>query len=264
MQFESIDFVREGAVATLTLNRPEKLNSFTAAMQGEIRAALAELKRDKEARALLLTGAGRAFSAGQDLGEEVVRPAAGKRLDFHALLSRRYNPVVTELRALDLPVVAAVNGVAAGAGVSLALAADIVLAARSARFVLAFAKIGLIPDSGATHFLPRLVGRARARGLALLGEPISAEQAESWGLIWRCVDDARLMEEAHTLAAALAQGPTRAYALIRRALDAAEDNPLAAQLALEAELQNEAAQSADYAEGVAAFTDKRAPRFRGR
>ncbi len=264
MGYETILVARDGGVARLTLNRPDKLNSLTARMHEEMLTALEDLSKDGETRALVVTGAGRAFCAGQDLGEDCVRPAPGKTLDFRSLLKERYNPVILRLRALSIPVVAAVNGVAAGAGVSLALAADIALAARSARFVLAFAKIGLVPDSGATYFLPRLVGRARARGLALLGDSLSAEEAQAWGLIWKCVDDDALMDEARALAQTLARGPTRAYGLIREALDRAESNGLAAQLELEAELQQRAGTTGDYAEGVAAFAEKRAPRFSGR
>ena len=264
MGFETIRLDREDGVAILTLNRPDKLNSFTAAMHREMCTAFGSIERDKEARALLMTGAGRAFSAGQDLSEEAVRPNASTPPDFEGLLRDRYNTVIEALRALPMPTVAAVNGVAAGAGVSLALATDIALAARSARFALAFAKIGLVPDSGATYFLPRLIGGARARGLALTGETLTGEQAESWGLIWKCVDDEKLMAEAMALARSLAQGPTRALVLTRRAFDAAEGNSLAEQLALETRLQTEAAAGEDYAEGVAAFIEKRAPRFRGR
>jgi 2-(1,2-epoxy-1,2-dihydrophenyl)acetyl-CoA isomerase len=252
---------RDGAVVTLTLDRPDKLNSFDEAMHRELGSALGAIERDPGVRAVLLTGAGKGFCAGQDLGDPTM--TAGEDTDLGATLEATFNPLVRRLRALERPVVCAVNGVAAGAGANLALACDIVLAARSARFIQAFCKIGLVPDAGGTYFLPRLIGDARARAVALLGEPVSAEQAEAWGLIWKVVDDDRLQEEASALARRLAAGPTRGLALIRRALDASSGNGLDRQLDLERDLQREAGRTADYREGVAAFAQKRAPVFRG-
>jgi 2-(1,2-epoxy-1,2-dihydrophenyl)acetyl-CoA isomerase len=258
---ETLSVEQDGAVVTVTLNRPDKLNSFNEAMHGELRLALDRIEADGSVRAVLLTGAGRGFCAGQDLGDRNV--AADRDIDLGATLEAHYNPLIRRLRALDRPTVCAVNGVAAGAGANLALACDIVLAARSARFIQAFCKIGLVPDTGGTYFLPRLVGEARARGLALLGEPLSAEQAEAWGLVWKCVDDERLLAEARALAQQLAAGPTKGLGLIKRALRASLANDLERQLDLERDLQREAGRSADYREGVSAFMQKRQPVFRG-
>lgn len=252
---------RDGAVVTLTLNRPDKLNSFNEVMHRELREALEEAERDAGVRAVLLTGAGRGFCAGQDLGDRVME--AGEDIDLGATLEATYSPLVRRLRGLEKPVVCAVNGVAAGAGANLALACDIVLAARSARLIQAFCKIGLVPDSGGTYFLPRLVGDARARALALLGEPVTAEQAEAWGLIWRSVEDDLLMAETTALARRLADGPTKGLGLIKRALNASAANDLDRQLDLERDLQREAGRTADYREGVAAFAGKRQPAFSG-
>ncbi|MDF1585770.1 2-(1,2-epoxy-1,2-dihydrophenyl)acetyl-CoA isomerase PaaG [Marinimicrococcus flavescens] len=253
---------REGGVLVLTLNRPARLNSFNEAMHTELAAALDAAAADRSVRAVLLTGAGRAFCAGQDLSERQMGEGAGPP-DLGDTLERLYNPLVRRLRALDRPVVCAVNGVAAGAGANVALACDIVLAARSASFIQAFCKIGLVPDSGGTFFLPRLVGDVRARGLALLGESLPAEKAAEWGLIWKAVDDERLEEEAMTLATHLASQPTRALGMIKRALDASAGNGLDAQLDLERDLQREAGRTEDYREGVRAFMEKRPARFGG-
>ena len=248
-----------GAVATITLNRPDKLNAFTNEMHAELGDALDHVASNG-ARVLVLTGAGRGFCAGQDLGQR-----RGDDLpDLGETLEKFYNPLIRRLRALELPVIAAVNGVAAGAGMSLALAADIVIAARSASFLQAFARVGLLPDAGSTWMLPRLIGPARARGLALLAEKISAEQAEAWGLIWRCVDDESLLPEVSALATRLAAAPTLALARIKRALDLAEENSLDSQLEVERRYQSELGRSADYREGVAAFLDKRVANFTGR
>lgn len=246
----------------ITLNRPHRLNAFNEAMHKVLAAAVAEAEADPSCRALMLTGAGRGFCAGQDLSDRLVAPGETARVG--AALDTYYNPLVRKLRALPFPVVAAVNGVAAGAGANVALACDIVIAARSATFIQAFAKLGLVPDAGGTWFLPRLVGQARARALALLGEPVPAEQAERWGLIWKAVDDAALMGEAEKLCVHFANAPTFGLGLIKRALDASETNDLATQLDLERDLQREAGSTPDYAEGVRAFMEKRKPVFTGK
>jgi 2-(1,2-epoxy-1,2-dihydrophenyl)acetyl-CoA isomerase len=263
MNYENILFAIDGGVARLTLNRPDRLNSFNDAMNAEVRDALGRVREDASARVLLLTGTGRGFCAGQDLSDRAVAPGEAP-VDLGASIERNYKPLVLGLRALPLPVVCAVNGVAAGAGANIALACDIVIAARSASFIQAFAKIGLIPDSGGTWFLPRLVGSARATGLALLGDKLSAEDAAAWGLIWQCVDDAELQTVVDKLLQQLAQAPTRGLASIKRALDASAVNTLASQLDLERDLQRTLGESADYREGVAAFTAKRPPQFTGR
>jgi 2-(1,2-epoxy-1,2-dihydrophenyl)acetyl-CoA isomerase len=254
--------VREG-YALVTLNRPDRLNSFNPEMHERLRESLAEVKRREDVRALLLTGAGRGFCAGQDLGDRVVAPGS-EAPDLGHTIGTYYNPLVRTLRNLEKPVVCAVNGVAAGAGANIALACDIVLAARSASFIQAFSKIGLMPDSGGTYFLPRLVGTARALGLALLGEKLSAEEAERIGLIWKCVDDAKLMDEAGALAARFANGPTKAFGAIKEALYASPQNSLDAQLNFERDVQRELGRTADYREGVGAFAEKRAPKFHGK
>jgi 2-(1,2-epoxy-1,2-dihydrophenyl)acetyl-CoA isomerase len=245
----------------LTLNRPQRLNAFNEAMHAALAAALEEAEADPSCRALMLTGAGRGFCAGQDLSD---RLAPGETPALGGALENFYNPLVRKLRALPFPVVAAVNGVAAGAGANVALACDIVLAARSATFVQAFARIGLVPDSGGTWFLPRLVGSARARALALLAEPVSADQAAEWGMIWKVHEDAALIGEAEKLCAQLARGPTVGLGLIKRALDTAESNDLSAQLDFERDLQREAGMTPDFAEGVRAFLEKRPAAFTGK
>jgi 2-(1,2-epoxy-1,2-dihydrophenyl)acetyl-CoA isomerase len=252
----------EAGVQTITLNRPERLNAFNPEMHGLLREALERAGDDDAVRAVLLTGAGRGFCAGQDLSERDVGGDAA--IDLAVTIGTHYNPLVRRMRELPKPIVCAVNGVAAGAGANVALACDIVLAARSASFIQAFAKIGLVPDSGGTWFLPRLAGRARAMGLALLGDKLPAEDAASWGLIWKAVDDDKLMAEAGALARGLATGPTRAYGLIKRALDASETSTLDAQLDLERDLQRKAGLTADYREGVAAFMQKRKAQFKGK
>jgi 2-(1,2-epoxy-1,2-dihydrophenyl)acetyl-CoA isomerase len=252
---------REG-YRVLTLNRPDRLNAFNELMHAALHDALAEAEADAGCRALILTGAGRGFCAGQDLSDRVFEP--GQVPDLSATIERHYNPLVRALRRLPMPVVCAVNGVAAGAGANIATACDIVIAARSAKFIQAFAKLGLVPDSGGTWFLPRLVGRARAHALALLAEPLTAETAESWGMIWKAVDDDTLMDEAHRLASHFAVQPTVGLGLIKQALDASEFNDLDRQLDLERDLQGQAGRTPDYIEGVTAFFEKRQPRFRGR
>jgi 2-(1,2-epoxy-1,2-dihydrophenyl)acetyl-CoA isomerase len=262
--YATILFEIAGNVATLTLNRPDKLNSFTNAMHREMRDALQKVRADSSVRVLVITGAGRGFCAGQDLSERVMSGDAAADVDVGSTLEENYNPLVLGLRALPMPVVCAVNGVAAGAGANFALAADIVIAARSAKFLEAFSRIGLIPDAGGTYVLPRLVGMARAMGMSMLAEPISAEQAQDWGLIWKCVDDDQLTAETGKLASALAAGPTKAYALIKQALYASTQHTAEQQLALEAKLQREAGKTADFKEGVRAFLEKRAAKFVGR
>ena len=226
--------IREG-YRVITLNRPDRLNSFSDGMHAALMTALLETEADKTCRALILTGAGRGFCAGQDLSDGIYTP--GTTPDLSITVERRYNPLVRKLRDLPMPVICAVNGVAAGAGANIAFACDIVLAARSAKFIQTFAKLGLVPDSGGTWFLPRLAGNARARGLTLLAEPVTAEQAEAWGMIWKAVDDVGLMTEAHRIAAHFTVQPTAGLALIRRALDASQTNTLDQQLDLERDLQ---------------------------
>ncbi len=262
MNFESIRYSCEGGIARLTLNRPERLNAFTAAMHAEVRTVLDRLVADG-ARVLVLTGAGRGFCAGQDLSDRAVAPG-GAAVDLGASIEENYAPLVLRLRALPMPVVAAVNGVAAGAGANLALACDLVVAARSASFIQSFAKLGLVPDCGGTWTLPRLAGQARAMGLALLGDRLTAEQAAQWGLIWQCVEDAELAATVDALAERFATAPTRGLAATKQALYGTWQHDLATQLNIERDLQRELGYSADYAEGVAAFQAKREPKFSGR
>jgi 2-(1,2-epoxy-1,2-dihydrophenyl)acetyl-CoA isomerase len=250
---------RRDGYRVITLNSPERLNAFTEGMHRVLAAAIAEAEQDQACRALLLTGAGRAFSSGQDLNERI--NAAGEVAVPGAALEQYYNPLIRKLRALPFPVVCAVNGIAAGASCNIALACDIVIAARSATFLQAFARLGLVPDAGGTWLLPRLVGQARARGLALLAEPLSADKAEQWGLIWKAVDDHLLMSEAERVCSHFATAPTFGLGLIKRALDASEHNDLSAQLDLERDLQRQAGSHPNYAEGVRAFMQKRKPNF---
>ncbi|MFO1049922.1 MAG: 2-(1,2-epoxy-1,2-dihydrophenyl)acetyl-CoA isomerase PaaG [Geminicoccaceae bacterium] len=252
----------EAGVLTLTLNRPDKLNSFNEAMHLALRAGFERAAGDATVRAVLLTGAGRGFCAGQDLGDR--DPRKGGAPDLGVTLETFYNPTLRLIRALEKPVVCAVNGVAAGAGANIALACDIVLAARSARFIQAFAKIGLVPDAGGSWSLARILGEPRAKALAMLAEPLDAETAAGWGLIWKAVDDAALLDEARAIAVRLATGPTRGLGLTKRAIQAAATNSLDAQLDLERDLQREAGATADYAEGVTAFLEKRKAEFTGR
>ena len=263
MSYASILFEVADGVATLTLNRPDKLNSFTSDMHAEVRDALFRVKEDESVRCLLLTGAGRGFCAGQDLSDRAVAP--GQEMpDLGQSIETNYNPLVRTLRALEMPVIAAVNGVAAGAGANIAFACDLVLAGRSASFIQAFCKLGLVPDSGVTWFLPKLVGTQRAMALAMLGEKVTAEEAERLGMIYKAVDDAELMPTATALARQLATQPTKGLALIKKAIYASTTNTLDEQLELERDLQRAAGRTADYREGVAAFLEKRAPRFEGK
>jgi len=259
---ETILYSLADGMARITLNRPDKLNAFNTAMHADLRSAITEARRGG-ARVLVLAGAGRAFSSGQDLGDRAAVPD-GAPLDLGATIDATYNPLVRSLRELPCPVIAAVHGVAAGAGASVALACDLVIAAKSASFIQAFSKIGLLPDSGGTWNLPRLVGTARALGLALTGERLGAEQAAAWGLIWRCVDDSELASTVDELARQLAAAPTRALASTKEALYGSWQRTLSEQLDVERDLQRELGLSADFREGIAAFLEKRAPRFTGR
>jgi 2-(1,2-epoxy-1,2-dihydrophenyl)acetyl-CoA isomerase len=258
MGFQTIRFAIEDDVATITLDRPEVRNGLDAAMRREIREATGEAARG--ARVLVLTGAGKAFCSGQDLDPSQVDDA----LDLGAVLRDEYEPMLRAIYDCPIPTVAAVNGAAAGAGANLALACDVVIAAHSAVFLQAFARIGLIPDAGGTWWLPRQVGFARAMGAALFAEPVPAEQAAAWGMIWEAVPDEAFAERVAARARQLAAGPAVAYRLIKRALRESLGNDLAAQLALEAELQGEAGRSRDFREGVAAFIEKRPARYEGR
>jgi 2-(1,2-epoxy-1,2-dihydrophenyl)acetyl-CoA isomerase len=262
VSYQHILFGIEDGIARLTFNRPDRLNSFNSEMHAEVRAALRDLK-SPAARVLVITGAGRGFCAGQDLNDRAVTPGAAPP-DLAESIERNYKPLVLALRALSLPVIAAVNGVAAGAGANIALACDIVIAARSASFLQAFARLGLVPDSGGTWFLPRLVGTARAMGLALLAEKLPAADAAAWGLIWRCVEDEELTAVVDGLARQFAAAPTRGLARTKQALYEGFSRTLAQQLDVERDYQGELGRSTDYAEGVAAFTEKRTPRFIGR
>nr|WP_181955408.1 2-(1,2-epoxy-1,2-dihydrophenyl)acetyl-CoA isomerase PaaG [Raoultella terrigena] len=253
----------EQGVMTINLNRPDRLNSFNDVMHQQLAECLTQAERDDSVRCLLITGAGRGFCAGQDLNDRNVDPS-GPAPDLGLSVERFYNPLVRRLAALPKPVIAAVNGVAAGAGATLALGCDIVLAARSASFVMAFSRLGLVPDCGGSWFLPRVAGRARAMGLALLGEKLSAEQAAQWGMIWQLVEDAELADVSLQLARHLAAQPTFGLGLIKQALLAAETNGLDAQLDLERDYQRMAGRSADYREGVSAFLAKRPPQFSGK
>jgi 2-(1,2-epoxy-1,2-dihydrophenyl)acetyl-CoA isomerase len=246
----------------ITLNRPEKLNAFNDAMHEALRDAIADAEADESCRALMITGAGKAFCAGQDLNDRL--PKDGKPVVLGETLEKYYNPLVKKLRELRMPVVAAVNGVAAGAGCNIALACDIVIATQSARFIQSFARIGIIPDAGGTWMLPRLVGDARARGLALLAQDLTAEKAAEWGLIWRVVGDKVFVHESTRICEHFATAPTQGMALIKQALNASQGNTLEQQLDLERQLQRAAGETPDYAEGVRAFMEKRKPNFTGR
>jgi 2-(1,2-epoxy-1,2-dihydrophenyl)acetyl-CoA isomerase len=258
---ETVLVARNGGVTRLTLNRPDKLNAFTTQMHAELRGAFEAAAGDAQCRVIVLTGAGRAFCAGQDLAE--TRPVAGGVPDGGGRLEQWYNPLVRLITTLEKPVICAVNGIAAGAGANVALACDLVYAARSASFLQAFARIGLVPDASGTWTLPRLVGPARARGLTMLAEPLSAEKAEAWGLIWKVIDDDKLEAEVSGIAVRLAAAPTYGLALTKRAIAQSATNTLSQQLDLERDLQRLASASPDAREGITAFLEKRAPRFTG-
>lgn len=262
MAYESILYSVAKGVACLTLNRPDSLNSFTAAMHAEVAEVLTEAADDTTIRAVVITCAGRGFCAGQDLNDRNVAP--GQRVDLGDSVERFYNPLIRRITEMEKPVICAVNGVAAGAGANIALACDLVFAARSAKFVESFAMLGLIPDSGGTWHLPRLVGMARAKGMAMLMPKITAEQAREWGLIWEVVDDADLMATVMPLAEHLATQPTRGFAYTKQAFSASMTNSLQDQLEVEKGLMRAAGFTDDYAEGVKAFLEKRKPEYTGR
>ena len=262
MTYQNIRFEAQDGIARLTLNRPDKLNSFNGAMHAELRAALNGVQHDKSIRVLVITGAGRGFCAGQDLADPDM--AMGPlQPDIGNVVEHNYKPLILALQDLRVPTVAQVNGIAAGAGASLALACDLVIAAKSAAFLQAFSKIGLIPDTGGTWFLPQRVGMARAMGLALLADKLPAEKAAEWGLIWQAVDDSELASTVDKLAAQLAAMPTKALVRTRQAMHAAPNHTLEQQLNMEGGFMRELGWSPDFAEGVAAFMEKRLPKFTG-
>ena len=263
MNFETITFTVDAGIARLTLSRPDKLNSFTGEMHAELRVALDSIQSDKAVRVLVLTGAGRAFCAGQDLADSDMQMDDGKMPDIGNVVERNYKQLVLRLQNLRVPTIAAVNGIAAGAGASVALACDLVIATKSASFLQAFSKIGLIPDTGGTWFLPQRVGMARAMGLALLAEKLPAEKAAEWGLIWECVADSDFAARIDALAKQLSTAPTKALVRTRQAMHAAPGHTLEQQLSMEGGFMRELGWSPDYAEGVAAFMEKRAPKFTG-
>jgi 2-(1,2-epoxy-1,2-dihydrophenyl)acetyl-CoA isomerase len=253
----------DSGVLTVTLNRPDKLNAFIPEMHKLLREAIDRARDEADVRVVVLTGAGRAFCSGQDLSQRNVSPGSAP-IDLSVSLGSNYNPLVRRMRELPKPILCALNGTAAGAGANVALACDVVFAARSASIIQSFSRIGLVPDSGGTFYLPRLVGMARAMGLSLFAEKLPAEDAERIGLIWKVLDDDRLVPEVTRIAREMAAGPTKGYGLIKKALYASGGNTLDAQLDLERDLQREAGFSEDYREGVAAFLEKRKPAFKGK
>ena len=263
MNFETITFTVDAGIARLTLNRPDKLNSFNSEMHAELRVALDSIQNDTSVRVLVLSGAGRAFCAGQDLADRAMQKVDGKMPDIGNVVEASYKPLILRLQNLRVPTIAAVNGIAAGAGASVALACDLVIATKSASFLQAFSKIGLIPDTGGTWFLPQRVGMARAMGLALLADKLPAEKAAAWGLIWDCTEDADFSDRIDALAQQLSTAPTKALVRTRQAMHAAPGHTLEQQLSMEGGFMRELGWSPDYAEGVAAFMAKRAPNFTG-
>jgi 2-(1,2-epoxy-1,2-dihydrophenyl)acetyl-CoA isomerase len=263
LAYETIEVHTEDSVAEITLNRPERLNAWTDRLGSELRKAILEDAADQSVRSVLITGAGRGFSSGADVKEMLEQGARGERPDVGTMLRERYHPIIKGIRELPKPVIAAVNGPAVGIGCSLALACDLIWAGESAIFGLAFVNIGLVPDGGSTFLVPAAVGKARALEMALLGDPVSAEEALDWGLINRVVPDGKLMDETRTLARRMAKGPTRSYANSKRALNNSLMRIMDEQLDLEAQIQGEMAQSGDFLEGIAAFVQKREPNFKG-
>lgn len=263
MSYETLLFAIEDGIARLTLNRPDRINAITAVMHEELRNVFSLLEKPGSARCVLITGAGRGFCSGQDLADrKAVDPS--ERRDLSQSIQQNYNPLVKRMAALPLPIISAVNGVAAGAGASLALAADIVLAGHNTKFVQAFVNIGLVPDAGGTYVLPRRTGLAKALGMTLTGAPVTGRQAADWGLIWNSVEDETLITEAETLARTLAAKPPLALAAIKKVMRASLENSFAEQLDLEAEFQKQCGYTDDYQEGIAAFLEKRTPQFQGK
>lgn len=260
--YETLLFEYRSGVGIVTLNRPDRLNSFNDAMHADLARVFDFMEAQPDLRGVVLTGAGRGFSAGQDQQERPPLPE-GQTRDMGAALERFYRPLILRMRALPVPIVAIVNGVAAGSGVSVALACDVVIAVESARFIQAFSKLGLMPDAGSTYFMPRLIGTARAMGASLFGDAIGARQAESWGLIWQCIPDDELSATLDTVVRRLANGPTRAFGATKQAILASGGNTLDLQFDVERDLQRSLGLTDDYREGVASFTEKRRPVFKG-
>ncbi len=262
MSFSTITYQLDQGVAVLTLNRPASLNSFNSLMHDEVREAMKDARDNSNVRCLVITGTGRGFCAGQDLSDRSVK-VSDEAPDLGESVEKNYNPLIRNIMTMEKPVLCAVNGVAAGAGASIALACDIVLAAKSAKFIQAFCKIGLVPDSGGTFNLVRALGLPRAKALALLGDKLSAEQAQNWGMIWQCVDDENLMDETMTLALHLATQPTKGLAKIKELMNNSFSTPMHQQLELEKYAMRELGRTSDYREGVSAFMEKRQPTFTG-